>query len=44
VDLWRGQDVADVRPVDIVAEVAAAQGGIVAALSGEADDLASEAV
>jgi transcriptional regulator with XRE-family HTH domain len=44
VDLWRGQDVADVRPVDIVAEVAAAQGGIVAALSGEAEDLASEAV
>jgi transcriptional regulator with XRE-family HTH domain len=43
VDLWRGQDVADVRPVDIVAEVVAAQGGIVAALSGEADDLASEA-
>jgi transcriptional regulator with XRE-family HTH domain len=43
VDLWRGLDVADVRPVDIVAEVVAAQGGIVAALSGEADDLASEA-
>jgi transcriptional regulator with XRE-family HTH domain len=43
VDLWRGQDVADVRPVDILAEVAAAQGDLVAALSGESDDLASEA-
>jgi XRE family transcriptional regulator, fatty acid utilization regulator len=43
VDLWRGLDVADVRPVDIVAEVAAAQGDIVAALSYEADDFASEA-
>jgi transcriptional regulator with XRE-family HTH domain len=43
VDLWRGLDVADVRPVDIVAEVAAAQGDIVAALSDEADDFASEA-
>jgi transcriptional regulator with XRE-family HTH domain len=43
VDLWRGRDVADVRPVDILAEVAAAQGDIVAALSGEADDFASEA-
>jgi transcriptional regulator with XRE-family HTH domain len=43
VDLWRGRKVADVRPVDIVAEIAAAQGGIVAALSGEADDFASEA-
>jgi transcriptional regulator with XRE-family HTH domain len=43
VDLWRGRDVADVRPVDIVAEVAAAQGDIVAALSDEADDFASEA-
>ena len=43
VDLWRGLDVADVRPVDIVAEVAAAQGDIVAALSGEVDDFASEA-
>jgi hypothetical protein len=44
VDLWRGKDVADVRPVDILAEVAAAHGGIVAALSGEADDFTSEAV
>jgi excisionase family DNA binding protein len=43
VDLWRGRDVADVRPVDIVAEVAAAQGDIVAALPGEADEFASEA-
>jgi excisionase family DNA binding protein len=43
VDLWRGLDVADVRPVDIVVEVAAAQGDIVAALSDEADDFASEA-
>jgi excisionase family DNA binding protein len=43
VDLWRGKDVADVRPVDILAEVAAAQGDLVAALSGEADDIASEA-
>jgi transcriptional regulator with XRE-family HTH domain len=43
VDLWRGRKVADVRPVDIVAEIAAAQGGIVAALSGEAADFASEA-
>jgi excisionase family DNA binding protein len=43
VDLWRGRDVAEVRPVDIVAEVAAAQGDIVAALSGDADEFASEA-
>jgi excisionase family DNA binding protein len=42
VDLWRGRDVTNVRPVDIVAEVAAAQGDIVAALSDEAD-FASEA-
>jgi transcriptional regulator with XRE-family HTH domain len=42
VDLWRGQDVADVRPVDILAEVAAAQHDIVAALSGEGGDVASE--
>jgi transcriptional regulator with XRE-family HTH domain len=43
VDLWRGREVADVRPVDIVAEVADAQGDIVAAFSGEGDDVASEA-
>ena len=43
VDLWRGRDVANLRPVDFVAEVAAAQGDIVAAFSNEADDFASEA-
>jgi excisionase family DNA binding protein len=43
VDLWRGRDVAAVRPVDIVAEVASAQGDFVTALSDEADDFASEA-
>jgi transcriptional regulator with XRE-family HTH domain len=43
VDLWRGRDVADVRPVDIVAEVAAAQDGIVAFAREDRDDVASEA-
>jgi transcriptional regulator with XRE-family HTH domain len=43
VDLWRGRDVANLRPVDFVAEVAAAQGDIVAAFSNEADGFASEA-
>jgi transcriptional regulator with XRE-family HTH domain len=43
VDLWRGQDVVDVRPVDILAEVAAAQHDIFAALWDEGGDVASEA-
>jgi len=43
MDLWRGKDVADVRPVDILAEVAAAWGDLGAALSGEDDVFASEA-
>jgi excisionase family DNA binding protein len=42
-DLLRGKAVADVRSVDILAEVAAAQGDLAAALSGEGDDVVSEA-
>jgi excisionase family DNA binding protein len=42
-DLWRGRDVADVRPVDIVAEVAAAQGDLGAFAREGRDDFASEA-
>jgi excisionase family DNA binding protein len=43
VDLWRNYDVADVRPVDILAEVAAARHDIVAALTDEGGDVTSEA-